>query len=156
MSEPLPHPAGWEIAVELLRTSRAFLDALHSRLAGRGHEGVRPAHGYALQAISRGADSAGLLGGRLGMTKQAGGQLVDDLTRLGYVERRPDPSDGRRKRIALTAHGTEMLDLSAEIFEELRVEWAATLPPGALDQLVATLVAGSELFGGSDGLRPIW
>jgi DNA-binding MarR family transcriptional regulator len=33
------------------------------------------------------------------------GELVDDLERLGYVERRADPGDGRAKLVMLTTKG---------------------------------------------------
>jgi DNA-binding MarR family transcriptional regulator len=39
------------------------------------------------------------------MTAQSMGELVDDLERLGYVERRPDPADRRAKLVYLTARG---------------------------------------------------
>ncbi|MDL9935345.1 MarR family transcriptional regulator [Gordonia sp. ABSL1-1] len=36
--------------------------------------------------------------------------LVDGLTRNGLVERRPDPADRRAVVVALTAHGSKVLD----------------------------------------------
>lgn len=39
------------------------------------------------------------------MPPQAMGELVDELEELGYVERRPDPTDRRAKLIVLTDRG---------------------------------------------------
>jgi DNA-binding MarR family transcriptional regulator len=39
------------------------------------------------------------------MSPQAMGELVDELEQLGYVARRPDPTDRRAKRIVLTKRG---------------------------------------------------
>lgn len=39
------------------------------------------------------------------MTPQAMGELVDELEELGYLERRPDPTDRRAKLIVLTDRG---------------------------------------------------
>lgn len=51
------------------------------------------------------------LAAKLGITKQAVGQLVDDLEAYGWMERRPDPDDGRAKRVHFTEHGkASMLD----------------------------------------------
>ncbi|MEM6992220.1 MAG: MarR family winged helix-turn-helix transcriptional regulator [Myxococcota bacterium] len=51
------------------------------------------------------------LAAKLGITKQAVGQLVDDLERFGVVERTPDPDDGRAKRVCFTEAGrASMLD----------------------------------------------
>ena len=37
------------------------------------------------------------------------GELVDELEELGYVERRPDPTDRRAKLIVLTPRGHECI-----------------------------------------------
>jgi DNA-binding MarR family transcriptional regulator len=37
------------------------------------------------------------------------GELVDELEELGYVERRPDPTDRRAKLIMLTPRGHECI-----------------------------------------------
>lgn len=42
---------------------------------------------------------------RAGITAQSMGELVDELQAKGYLERRPDPDDGRAKRIYLTNRG---------------------------------------------------
>jgi DNA-binding MarR family transcriptional regulator len=126
---------------------------LHRRLAERGHPDVRPAHGYAFQAIGASGATATELGRGLGVTKQAAGQMVDELVRLGYVVRGSDPADGRRRILTLTPRGLDCLHASAEIFDELVAEWRAVAPgvDGAVDALeqLATLYGGAEL-------RPIW
>lgn len=51
------------------------------------------------------------LASKLGITKQAVGQLVDDLERMGVVERVTDPNDKRAKRVVFTEAGrTSMLE----------------------------------------------
>src|SRR4029434_4704723 len=55
---------------------------------------IKP-EGSRLTELARGAN----------MTPQAMGELVDELEQLGYVERRPDPTDRRDKNIMLTAWG---------------------------------------------------
>jgi DNA-binding MarR family transcriptional regulator len=44
------------------------------------------------------------------MTPQAMGELVDELEELGYLVRRPDPSDRRAKLIMLTEIGRECVN----------------------------------------------
>ena len=55
---------------------------------------IRP-EGSRLTELARGAN----------MTPQAMGELVDELEELGYLERRPDPTDRRAKLILLTDRG---------------------------------------------------
>jgi DNA-binding MarR family transcriptional regulator len=141
------------VAVEaILRAGRAAIDELHRRLAERGHPDVRPAHGYAFQAVGTAGTTAGELGQRLGVTKQAAGQMVDELVRLGYVDRTPDPGDGRRRLVTLTPRGFDCLRASAEIFDELLAEWRAQ--GDDVDAAITALSGLADLYGG--GLRPIW
>jgi DNA-binding MarR family transcriptional regulator len=143
---------GWLAVGAILRAGRAAIDELHRRLAERGHPEVRPAHGYAFQAIGAEGSTAGELGQRLGVTKQAAGQMVDELVRLGYVTREPDPADGRRRLVRLTPRGVDCLRASAEIFDELLAEWRAQSTD--VDAAIAALDQLAELYGGR--LRPIW
>ena len=58
------------------------------------------------------------------LTKQAVGEVADDLERLGYVERTPDPEDGRAKLIRLTALGERSRAAAVRIMGEIEAEWA--------------------------------
>jgi DNA-binding MarR family transcriptional regulator len=66
------------------------IKASHSAVFGQ-----MGANGLRLSDLARGAN----------MTPQAMGELVDQLEGLGYVERRPDPTDRRAKLITLTESG---------------------------------------------------
>jgi DNA-binding MarR family transcriptional regulator len=58
------------------------------------------------------------------MTKQSVGEVVDDLTERGYVERVPDPADGRAKLICLTQRGQEARDFGFSVFATIEDRWA--------------------------------
>jgi DNA-binding MarR family transcriptional regulator len=105
---------------------------------------MRPMHGFVFQAIGPYGTTAADLGRRLGVSKQAAGKTIDALEQLGYVIRVPDTGDQRRKLVVLTNRGTDALDRSARIFEELRAGWASKLGIGRLRALEADLqtVAG--------------
>ena len=132
---PADETPGFELPLLLLAGFRTLIDQLHTELAVRGHPDMRPAHGFTMQAIGLDGTTSGELGRRLGVSKQAAGQTVDRLTEIGYVERRSDPADGRRKLVRLTPRGIEALALSARIFDELHTEWARQLGPGRLRDL---------------------
>ena len=96
------------------RATASLLFALFERLnreivvgvVDAGFSDVRPAHGNVMSNL---VHEDGLrtseLASLASMTAQSMGELVDDLERLGYVERRPDPADRRAKRVYLTARG---------------------------------------------------
>ncbi|MEF9884589.1 MarR family winged helix-turn-helix transcriptional regulator [Streptomyces sp. P9-A4] len=134
---------GYELPLLLFGGFRTLIDRLHARLATEGHPDMRPAHGFAMQAVGVRGATASEIGRSLGVSKQAAGKTVDRLLALGYADRADDPTDARRKLVRLTPRGFEALARSAAIFDELRAEWVATLGAdrvrnmeGALRQVV--------------------
>jgi DNA-binding MarR family transcriptional regulator len=119
--------AGYELPLLLLAGFRAVIDEAHEELAARGHPEMRPAHGFAMQAIGTFGATAADVGRRLGVSKQAAGKTIDRLAELGYVERGGESADRRRKLVRLTPRGTEALALSAGAFEHVRARWAGLL-----------------------------
>ncbi|WP_406325728.1 MarR family transcriptional regulator [Streptomyces sp. NBC_01617] len=140
---------GFELPLLLFAGFRSIIDALHRELAERGHPDVRPAYGFALQAIGRDGATASEIGRRLGVSKQAAGKTVDRLESLGYVERVDDPQDGRRKLVRVTPRGVDVLVRSAEGFDRLRVEWARMLGVERLRALESDL----RTMAPADGFR---
>lgn len=124
---PSPAPPGYELPLLLLAGFRTLVDALHEDLAREGHPDVRPAHGFAMQAIGAEGATAVEIGRRLGVSKQAAGKTVAALEALGYAERAADPGDARRKLVRLTPRGWDALARSAAGFDRLRATWAAAL-----------------------------
>jgi DNA-binding MarR family transcriptional regulator len=118
---------GFELPLLLFGGFRTLIDELHAELARQGHPDVRPAYGFAMQAIGREGATASELGRRLGVSKQAAGKTVDRLEDLGYAERVDDTTDARRKVVRLTPHGVDSLQRSAAIFDDLRARWTETL-----------------------------
>jgi DNA-binding MarR family transcriptional regulator len=51
-------------------------------------------------------------------------ELVDELQRLGYLERRPDPSDRRAKLIFPTTKGRSALNDAGHRVAEIEENWA--------------------------------
>ena len=70
------------------------------------------AEGSRLTELARGAN----------ITPQAMGELVDELEELGYVERRPDPTDRRAKLIVLTDKGRACIAAGRATIEVLEDE----------------------------------
>jgi DNA-binding MarR family transcriptional regulator len=80
------------------------------------------------------------LAARLGMSKQALNYLLGELERLGYLERRPDPKDGRSKRIVLASRGASAVPVIRAAVTEVEQEWARELGTRRFAQLRALLV----------------
>lgn len=76
------------------------------------------------------------------MTKQSAGVMVDQLERLGYVRRVPDPSDARARLIVIEQRGQRALEVAGATLDDILSEWKAylgtrnfTLLQQILDQL---------------------
>ena len=76
---------------------------------------------------------------RANITPQAAGELVDDLERLCYVVRQPDPDDRRAKRIVLTDRGRDSVAAALETIATLEAEIEDVLGPDKLAELHASL-----------------
>jgi DNA-binding MarR family transcriptional regulator len=139
---------GFDVVFLLGGTFRRVIDDLHRDLAARGHAGVRPMHGFALQAIGPGGATISELGRRLGVSKQAAAKTVRSLETAGYVSRRPGIDDGRSVLIRRTDRGQEVLALSARFFETRMQEWRSEVGLERFDAMIealAILGAGSNL-----------
>src|SRR5215216_6612738 len=92
----------------LNEVKEAAVAKLHERLGDAGHPDIRPGHGCVFRFIDRDSGSRLTeLAEQAQLTKQAVGEVVADLERMGYVKRLPDPEDGRAKLITLTGRGLE-------------------------------------------------
>ena len=124
----------------LLATVKDAVGAeLHARLMQLGFPEIRPAHGCVFGNIDRDGSRLTELAERSGFTKQSVGEAVADLERLGFVERVPDPADGRAKIIRLTPHGAEALAAAAEIFADIESRFAQSVGPERYAAFRATL-----------------
>lgn len=132
----------------------ALLGEAYSALGHRIVAGVvaagfpqRPAHSGVFAHIDlEGGTRLTELARRANITPQAMGELVDDLERMGYVTRRPDPDDRRAKRIALTRRGVACVQAGLKTIAQIDRELDALLGERKaaelrrmLDRIVSTL-----------------
>ena len=117
----------------LTEVKNAILDRFFERLGEEGFQDIREGHGCVFGFIdvdegSRLTD----LADRSGLTKQAVGEAAAHLVAIGYLERVPDPKDGRAKILQLTPHGLDAVITGRRLFAEIEREWAEQLGEGLL------------------------
>jgi DNA-binding MarR family transcriptional regulator len=76
---------------------------------------------------------------KLGVTRQAVSQLLDEIEAEGCVERRPDPTDGRAVRVHFTPKGRRMLACGMRAMTAIEAEYAALIGKAELGQVKAHL-----------------
>lgn len=101
-----------------------FSAHVYERLKEAGFPDIRPGHGCVFGTIDPEGSRLTVLAARARMTKQTVGEVTNDLVRLGYAERVPDPEDGRAKIIRLTERGREARIIGRQLIEETEEEWA--------------------------------
>jgi DNA-binding MarR family transcriptional regulator len=101
-----------------------FSEELARRVEAAGYADLRPSHGCVFGTIDPEGTRLTDLAERARMTKQTVGEAATDLERRGYVERVPDPNDGRAKIIRLTARGREAHAIGRGLIDELERDWA--------------------------------
>ena len=129
------------LAILLREPFRAATGLLHERLAARGHAEVRPPHGDVLQYLDDAGTQVAELARRAHVTKQSMAELVAHLERHGYVERVPDPADGRAKLVRATARGRDVYAIAREVVAEVEARWTEQLGAARMRQLRALLEA---------------
>ncbi|WP_405491763.1 MarR family winged helix-turn-helix transcriptional regulator [Streptomyces sp. NBC_00096] len=149
---------GTELVFLLGLGFQLLLGEFTRRLDEAGHaDGLRPLHGMAFQALGGAGATATELAERLGVTKQAAGQIVDDLERRGYVRREPHPGGGRRKLVVLTDAAGAHLRAAGRVLHALETELGrGGVELGALRAELGRLVGALNGDGPLPALRPVW
>lgn len=107
----------------LFRLARLLNEIAIERTRARtGTTTLRAAHTALLPHIDLEGTRLTTLAARLGITKQAVGQLLDDLEAAGVVERVPDPEDGRAKLVRFSRKGRAGLLEGLALLRELEAE----------------------------------
>ena len=101
-----------------------FCEDLERRVADTPYSDIRITHGCVFGNIDPEGSRLTDLAERARMTKQSVGEVTSDLEQRGYVERVPDPSDGRAKIIRLTERGRAAQALGVGLIDEIEQEWA--------------------------------
>ncbi len=128
------------------------------RLDEKGYAELRPMHGIIFQELKNGGRTSTELAKRLGMTKQAVGQIVTDLEGNGYVQRKEHPNGGRWRLVVLTDKALDHLATAGPVLYQLEAELAAQLDDAHLAVLRAELAKLVRVLIGEKvpALRPVW
>jgi DNA-binding MarR family transcriptional regulator len=123
----------------LVRLLREFRHELFAAAAAGGYTDLREPH---LQIFGNvGIDGIRLteLATRAQLSLAATSELVNDLQFLGYLERRPDPSDGRAKLIYPTPRGRSALNDAGDRVADIEQHWAELVGPSRFNAAAKTL-----------------
>jgi len=98
-----------DFGILLVLAYQQFVIELRAELTEQGFTDQGRSDGYVLRALSESPMTTSELAERLEISKQGAGQIVEDMERRDYLERRPDPRDGRARLLHLSEHGRAAL-----------------------------------------------
>lgn len=131
--------------VHLFLANRALEARAFEAVGAAGADDLTAAQARLLARVADEGSRLVELADRARVTKQTAGHLVDQLERNGYVERGPDPSDGRARLIRLTPRARAVVPLAGAEVVKVLEEWREHLGDRAMDQLVAALARLAEI-----------
>ncbi|MGW0632462.1 MarR family winged helix-turn-helix transcriptional regulator [Streptomyces sp. NPDC002758] len=139
------------LTAALLAAAGDLTRRINDGVVARGFEG-RPAYGFAFARLAPDGATVTDLAAHLGVTKQAASQLVDEIVRKGYAERRPHPGDARARLVVLTERGWACTRAAEEAAAEAVAGWIELLGEGEVRALCDRLVRIAP-YG---PIRPAW
>jgi DNA-binding MarR family transcriptional regulator len=128
------------------------------RVNALGSADVRPVHAMLFQILGQDGATSTELAAKLGVTKQATGQIIDHLEERGYVERLPHPEGGRRKLVVMTDAARAHLAMAGHVLHSLEGQLSADLGAADMADLRRKLAQLIRYFADEDipPLRPLW
>jgi DNA-binding MarR family transcriptional regulator len=123
------------IAAVAAELERRVLDGYH--LAG--YTDIRAVHAHVFRLLPPEGCRVTELAERAYSSKQATGYLVDYLEEHGYLERVPDPNDGRAQIVRRTERGWALNRMAWQLVQQVQNEWAQQLGEERMAGMIETL-----------------
>lgn len=126
----------------LFRCARLFNEAALARIQAEGGRArLRASHTSLLPHIDLEGTRMVDLARRVGISKQAVGQLVQDLEELGVLQRQRDPVDRRAWRVTFTSAGRDAMMHGLSVLKDLEADMRLAVGDARADRLVEDLAS---------------
>jgi DNA-binding MarR family transcriptional regulator len=124
----------------LLRTVwQLHRDQMYERLVTAGYPDVTRSQFALLRFPGVDGMRPGEAAELAGLSKQTVNDLLSELERNGYLERRPHPADGRGRIVRLTQRGRRLQHTTHQISRQLEADWASHIGQDRFASLKKTL-----------------
>lgn len=107
---------------------------------------IRPAHTRLFPHIDTGGTRLSDLAARVGVSKQAVGQLVEELAGLGVLEVAPHPTDGRARLVRFTPQGMRAIGQGLQVLGGIEAEIQGEIGKERMQRLHETLLDVVQLL----------
>jgi DNA-binding MarR family transcriptional regulator len=136
-----------DLGILLALAYQEFVRELRETHVREGFDDLGRSDGVVFRALAARPMTTSELATRLGITKQGAAQIVEDMQRRGYLDRRPDPDDARARRLVLSPRGEAALAAARRFHQRYERRLRRRVGADAVDTLRAVL---AEIAGGTD------
>ena len=134
----------------MLRSAWAeLIDEVFEKLVAAGFDDLRPVHQPILRDLLTSNLRPSELATRLGLSKQAGNDLIREFEAKGYITLEPDPDDGRAKRIVATDRGWQASETAQASSNAVGRRWAELVGEeryAVFEEVLHTIVAAPRVL----------
>jgi DNA-binding MarR family transcriptional regulator len=133
-------PARPVIGLLLRLVYQQYAQDIHAALREAGFGDVGPAHANVFPFVPVEGITVSQLAELAQVRKQSMAQAVDQLERMGYVERRPNPHDRRSRLVFLTERGASVRPVTHATAARVEEQWAQLTSAEELEALRGSLL----------------
>jgi len=133
-------PARPVIGLLLRLLYQHYAQDIDAALTDAGFGDIRPPHSNVFPFVPAEGISVSGLAALARVRKQTMAQAVEELERMGYVQRRPNPRDGRSRLVFLTERGAAVKPVTHATAARIEADWARLTSPQELEELRASLL----------------
>jgi DNA-binding MarR family transcriptional regulator len=123
-----------------------FVRELRAAHEAAGFTDLGRSDGFVFRSLAVRPMTVSDLAARLEISKQGAAQIVEDMERRGYVERRPDPDDRRARLVHLSERGTRALAVARRFHRDYERRLVRGYGPDAVatTRSVLDAIAGDQ------------
>jgi DNA-binding MarR family transcriptional regulator len=133
-------PARPLIGLLLRLLYQQYSQDIEASLREAGFGDVRPPHSNVFPFVPPDGITVSELAELARVRKQSMAEAVDQLERLGYVERHPNQRDRRSRLVFLTERGESVKPVTHATAERVEQRWAELTSPDELEALRSSLL----------------
>ena len=117
-----------------------YAQDIDAALREAGFGDIRPPHANVFPFVGPEGITVSELAELARVRKQTMAEAVEQLERMGYVERRPNPDDRRSRLVFLTERGEAVRPVTHATAARVEERWAELTSPEELEALRASLL----------------
>lgn len=116
---------GTDLGILVLVAYQSFVRQLHADMAAHGFDDLGRSDGVVMRLLKAQPRTVSALATLMEITPQGAAQIVDDMQRRGYVQRRPDPADARARLVELSERGRAAIGTAADFHRSVEAALVA-------------------------------